>query len=52
MDITFLSGLFSLKNSRPCRDLNLGTPQYQANKLPIEPSWPLTNGLNEMNYDQ
>ena len=30
------SYFFSLKNSRPCRDLNPGTPRYQADMLPIE----------------
>ena len=33
------SYLFSLKNSRPCRDLNPGPPRYQADMLPIELSW-------------
>ena len=31
--------LFSLKNSRPCRDLNPGLPRYQADMLPTELSW-------------
>ena len=31
--------LFSLKNSRPCRDLNSGPLRYQAHMLPIELSW-------------
>ena len=31
--------LFSLKNSRPCRDLNPGLPRYQVDMLPIELSW-------------
>ena len=31
--------LFSLKNSRPSRDLNTGTPQYLADMLPNELSW-------------
>ena len=31
--------LFLLKNSRPCRDLNPGFPQYQADMLPTELSW-------------
>ena len=31
--------IFSLKNSRPCRDLNQKPPQYQANMLPTELSW-------------
>ena len=31
--------LFSLKNSRPCRDLNPGPLWYQADMLPIELSW-------------
>ena len=33
------SYLFSLKSSRPCRDLNPGPPWYQADFLPIELSW-------------
>ena len=33
------SYLFSLKNSCPCQDLNLGPPRYQADMLPIELSW-------------
>ena len=33
------SYLFLLKNSRPCRDLNLGLSRYQADMLPIELSW-------------
>ena len=33
------SYLFSLKNSRPCRDLNPGPPWYQADMLSIELSW-------------
>ena len=28
--------LFLLENSLPCRDLNLGPPEYQADALPIE----------------
>ena len=31
--------LLSLKNSHPCRDLNLGPPWYQADMLLIELSW-------------
>ena len=31
--------LFSFENSRPCRDLNLRPPQYQADMLPTELSW-------------
>ena len=31
--------LFSLKNSRPCQELNPGPPRYQANMLPTELSW-------------
>ena len=34
-----ISYLFSLKNSRTCRDLNPGPPWYQANMLPIELFW-------------
>ena len=34
-----ISYLFTLKNSRPCLDLNPGLPWYQANMLPIELSW-------------
>ena len=34
-----ISYLFSLKNSRPCRDLNPGPPWYPADMLPIELSW-------------
>ena len=33
------SYLFSLKNYRPCRDLNPGCPRHQADMLPIELSW-------------
>ena len=33
------SYLFSLKNSRPCQDLNLGPPRYQADMLPIDLFW-------------
>ena len=33
------SYLFSLKNSRPCRNLNSGPPRYQADILPIELAW-------------
>ena len=33
------SYLFSLKNSRPCWDLNPGPPRYWADMLPIELSW-------------
>ena len=29
-----LNLLFSLKNSRPCQDLNPGSPRYQADMLP------------------
>ena len=31
--------IISLKNSRTCRDLNPGPPQYQAGMLPTELSW-------------
>ena len=31
--------LFSLKSSRPCRDLKPGLPRYQADMLPTELSW-------------
>ena len=31
--------LFSLKNSRLCRDLNPEPPRYQADMLPTEQSW-------------
>ena len=31
--------IFSLKNSHPCWDLNLGSPRYQAYMLPTELSW-------------
>ena len=31
--------LFSLKNSRPYQDSNLGQPMYQADMLPTELSW-------------
>ena len=34
-----LANLFSLKNYRPCLDLNLVPPRYQANIQPIELSW-------------
>ena len=37
--LNLINFLFSLKNSRPCRDLNRGPPQYQANMLPTELSW-------------
>ena len=33
------SYLFSLKNSRPSRDLDPGPPWYKADMLPIELSW-------------
>ena len=34
-----LNYLFSLKNSRPCRDSNPGPHRYQAYMLPTELSW-------------
>ena len=39
-----INDLFSLKNSRSCRDLNPGPRWYQADMLPTELSW---LGLNE-----
>ena len=38
MPQTFKKILISLKNYLPCRDLNLGSPEYEADVLPIEPS--------------
>ena len=34
--MNLINYLLSLKNSRPCRDLNLGHLWYQANMLPTE----------------
>ena len=38
-DVLQSTNIISLKNSRPCRDLNPGPPQYQADMLPTELSW-------------
>ena len=36
--IQIIQLIFSLKNPRPCQDLNPQRPWYQADVLPIEPS--------------
>ena len=43
-NLNLINDLFSLKNSRSCRDLNPGPRWYQADMLPTELSW---LGLNE-----
>ena len=35
-ELNLINNWFSLKNSRPCQDLNPGPPSYQADLLPIE----------------
>ena len=40
--------LFSLKNSRPCQDLNPGPPRYQPDMPPIELSWLGHKGSNHL----
>ena len=43
------SYLFLLKNSRSCRDLNLGPPRYQADMLPmLNSSYPGLDGSKQL----